>query len=97
MSLQDTVSFCDSPDTMCLANFQLSRWDEEGSLRGVKSEETLLVPVDLGTSSRQGISQLKRLGKYTKNVFQHWNNLHQGNLVPKNLVEAAVWFQRAAD
>ena len=28
MSLQDTISFYDKPDTMCLANFRLSLWDE---------------------------------------------------------------------
>jgi hypothetical protein len=28
LSLQDTNSFCNPPDTMCLANFQLSLWDE---------------------------------------------------------------------
>jgi hypothetical protein len=26
LSLQDTNSFCNPPDTMCLANFQLSLW-----------------------------------------------------------------------
>jgi hypothetical protein len=33
MSLQDMVLFCNPPDTMCLANFQLSLWDETIFLR----------------------------------------------------------------
>ncbi len=30
VSLQDMISFCDAPDTLCLANFPLSLWDEVG-------------------------------------------------------------------
>jgi len=39
VSLQDTISFCDAPDTLCLANFPLSLWDEKCRRR---REESLI-------------------------------------------------------
>jgi hypothetical protein len=61
VSLQDTILFYDLPDTMCLANFQLSRWDEANSCTTIRVSERLRLGIKLVAGFGEANSCLKLL------------------------------------
>ena len=64
LSLPDTIPLRESPDTLCLANFQLSRWDERDARpfatqppwrRETEKLLCITVPLHLGAKNYRGL------------------------------------------